>query len=181
MSEATDLMKMITTKPATIDIYGEQVEIRALRVKQIPEILVIAAPYYDKLTALLKESKDFRAKVEKAVKDGTEVPTDAPFDLSNLDFYNLVSGNINNVVQLIALLSGRSKEWVEELELDHVVMLFLAIVEVNTDFFIKRLLPLLSEVMAEVIQPAVLAYLAKLNGQMPSSPSSEQDTDTTTS
>lgn len=59
-----------------------------------------------------------------------------------------------NILELIGLATNQPMEWVNDLELDEGIELLTGILEVNSDFFIKRVLPILTN------------GVATLNGQM---------------
>ena len=58
--------------------------------------------------------------------------------------------NSDTVLELVALLVNKPRDWVDDLGVDELVQLFGAIVEVNLDFFTQRVLPLLSGLVAGV-------------------------------
>lgn len=63
----------------------------------------------------------------------------------------LVANGGENLIDLMAIGSKKSREWVEDLELDEGIELFGAILEVNASFFVQKVLPNLNKRM-EAIQ-----------------------------
>lgn len=89
-------------------------------------------------------------KVLKLLKDMKDVAsTDAT--LASVDVPTLVMENADVVVEFAILATGEKKEFFDDLPLDEAVELLQAIIEVNADFFVKRL------------QPKLLTALSKLS------------------
>lgn len=63
----------------------------------------------------------------------------------------LVANGGENLIDLMAIGSKKSREWVEDLELDEGIELFGTILEVNASFFVQKVLPNLNKRM-EAIQ-----------------------------
>lgn len=121
MSESTDLNKIIPTdEPLTIG--GKTITPRTMKVKQLPAVLKAVQPFAG------------------AFKGGVQ----------SLDIPTLLIDHTPNVVELVHQLTGEDKEWVENLELDEMIEVFTKVVEVNLDFFIRKVLPLLSGAMARL-------------------------------
>ena len=62
----------------------------------------------------------------------------------SIDFGSLFMLYADDSLSLLAALADQSRAWVDELELDEAITLFTALLEVNTDFFIQKVLPQLS-------------------------------------
>ena len=135
----------IIPEPIMVTVHGEDIEVRQIKVGQLTKVMRIAYPFYDKLRAL----KD-------TAKDG------APIDL-----FPLVLEHSDAVLDIIALLTGKPRTWVEDLEVDELVALFSALVEVNLDFFIQRVLPSLSKLAGQLNAPVTTL---QPGGQTPSKP-----------
>lgn len=126
----SDDLTTVIPEPIVAKIKGETIEVRQIKVGQLPKAMRIAHPFYEQLKSL----KDEALKAEKEGK---------PFTYG-MDFYKLVMENADPVLEMVALLTGKPREWVDDLEVDELVALFSALVEVNLDFFIQRVLPSLS-------------------------------------
>ncbi len=66
------------------------------------------------------------------------------------DWLTLLAGHGEAVIEAVAIASRRPRDWVASLELDEAVRLADAVFGVNADFFIRRLLPTLTEAAARV-------------------------------
>lgn len=73
-----------------------------------------------------------------------------------LVFRTVIGDHGDKVAELMALSSKQSVEWINELDVDQAIELFAAIVEVNADFFIRRVLPKVTTEMqrAAAVAPA---------------------------
>lgn len=133
----TDLEVMIPA-PRTVTVGREQVTIPPLKVKQLTQVLKLSKPLVPSLSAMGKGNADIAALV--------------------VDFPD-------QVVAIVAVLLNREVAWVEELEVDSLVDLATAVVEVNLDFFIQKVLPSVLKAMAGL---ASATNTAKDNGLVPS-------------
>lgn len=117
----SDLTKII---PETnlVAAGGKNIEIKTMKVKQ--------------LSATIKAIQPFAAAF-KAQRD-------------SFDAAEIVMSHTDSVVDLVVILTGETKEFVEELGIDELVILFTKLVEVNLDFFIQKVLPLLSGAMGRL-------------------------------
>lgn len=117
-----------------VTVGGEKVEIKRLKVGSLTRVMRIAAPFYE-------EVRDLKAKSDK---DGTQF---------GLDVYGTVVKYSESAIEVVAVMTDKPVEWVEELELDALVAIFTAIIEVNLDFFLQRLIPLLSSLAGKLYVP----------------------------
>ena len=76
--------------------------------------------------------------------------------------------NADCLVEAVAIGARKPRAWVDELDLDDLVLLASAVLEVNGDFFVRAVLPGARKAMDRV---------DKLIGQKSSTPSSAEDTD----
>lgn len=67
----------------------------------------------------------------------------------------IIGDNGDQVAELLALSSKQSVEWVNDLEVDEAIELFTAVIEVNADFFIRKVLPQMTNHMASLAAPEV--------------------------
>lgn len=122
MSDTTDLGTIIPTEePLTIQ--GKVVTPRTIKVKQLPGIISTIQPFAGLFTG---------------------------GGVSTLDLPSLIINHTPAAVELVHQLTGEDTEWIEGLELDEMVLVLTRVVEVNLDFFIRRLLPLLSGAMVRL-------------------------------
>lgn len=116
----SDLDKII---PQTneVTVGGKIIEIKTMKVKQ--------------LSATIKAIQPFAATLSGQ---------------GQVDMASVVMNNMDNVVDLVGILTGEPKEFVEELGIDELIIVFTRLVEVNLDFFIQKVLPLLSGAMGRL-------------------------------
>lgn len=88
------------------------------------------------------------------------------------DIAGALLANADCLVEAVAIGARKPRAWVDELELDDLVQLASAVLEVNGDFFVRAVLPGATEAMDRVTQ---------LIGRKSSTPSSAEDTDSTPS
>jgi len=88
------------------------------------------------------------------------------------DIAGALLANADCLVEAVAIGARKPRAWVDELELDDLVQLASAVLEVNGDFFVRAVLPGATEAMNRVTQ---------LIGRKSSTPSSAEDTDSTPS
>lgn len=105
----------------TLTIAGGEVVIRQIKLGQIPAVLRAVQP----ITHMLKQ--------------------DQPLDLQSM--FMLYAGDC---LTLLQVLSGKPADWINALDIDDGIRLFTSLLEVNIDFFVLRILPLLPEVMGQL-------------------------------
>ena len=77
----------------------------------------------------------------------------------------------DELLRAVAIATGEPPEWLGELMPDELITLVAAVVEVNADFFVRRVLPTLNAAAA-----TVQTTLAAMPGTMPSPSSAPTDT-----
>lgn len=122
MSQAESDLDKIIPQTNEVTVGGKTIEIKTMKVKQ--------------LSATIKAIQPFAA----AFKAGQ----------GQVDMADIVMNNTDNVVDLVHILTGESKEFIEELGIDELIIVFTRLVEVNLDFFIQKVLPLLSGAMGRL-------------------------------
>ncbi len=137
-----------------LTIAGEVIKIEAAKVGKLPQILQVIQPIAHLITN---------------VKSG-ERP-----DLSGL--FMLYA---SDALELTSILADKSRAWVDSLNIDDALNLFTRLLEVNLDFFISRVLPLVADAMKKFAN-VVSQSQAKINGLSTSVSSSAPGTATTTS
>jgi hypothetical protein len=100
---------------------GKEIEIKG-------EKLVIKPFGFGKFPKVVKLMKDFTPP-----KDGTSVT------MGNIA--EMLADNSEAVMELSVLATGKPREWFDSVAMDEGVVLLKTIVEVNADFFVKRLQP----------------------------------------
>ena len=68
------------------------------------------------------------------------------------DWLALLADHGEAVIEAIAIASRRPRDWVASLDLDEAVRLAESVFEVNADFFIRRLLPSVTQAAARIGQ-----------------------------
>lgn len=141
MSDLTELELLADGGAVTVTVAGESIEVRPFKVRQLPAVMQAGQPFFT------------------AARTGT------------LDVMGLLGEHPAAVVDCTAVALGRPREWVEELDVDDLVRLAGAVVRVNLDFFVRRVLPAID---------LESARLARQAGPTPSSASSPTGTATQT-
>lgn len=140
---ADDLSKMIPANP-TITVGAEQVTIKNLKVGKLTQVVAAIQPFAHLLP-----------------KPGNN-PTSHP-----IDYFELVINHTDSVIDFTALILDKDPEWVKDLDVDQLVDILSAIVEVNLDFFIQKVLPSVSRAMVK-LGSGFSAKARALSGQSPS-------------
>lgn len=130
MTESTknDLLTILPT-PVTVTIKGEAVPINLIKVGKLAAVMAVLQP----IAHLLPKAG---AKPEKA----------------QIDFPAIVIQHTPAAIDLVMLLTDKPREWVEDLDMFELVSLLTAIVEVNLDFFIQKVLPSVSVGMEKLVR-----------------------------
>ena len=93
------------------------------------------------------------------------------------DWLRLLSEDGESVILALAIACRRPPEWVSNLALDEAIRLAEAVFGANADFFIRRVVPEITQMSTRLSQTLV----TRIPGQMPSSDSSDPVTVTPTS
>lgn len=135
----SDLEKFV---PAAVklEVRGETLEVTPVRVKELPAFARAVHPL---------------------------LPHIAPDSESQLSWADLMTLYSDSLIDAVALGIRKPRAWVEEMEVDELVAAVGAVATVNVDFFVRRLLPRVTETAAEV---------TKTLGQMRSTGSPGADT-----
>jgi Family of unknown function (DUF6631) len=121
----------IFPEPGTVRIDGEPIEITPLMVKQIGAFSRAIRPLAGDISRLF-------SKPEQADNQETT------------DFIlRMVASHADEVIEAVAIATGKPAAWVGDLMPDDLCFLVLKIIEVNADFFASRLAPGLEMVMKE--------------------------------
>lgn len=98
---------------------GETVEVAPIKVRQLAAVVRAAEPVIGALAGV--------AALPPASQGGA--------------FAALLVEQLDDVVALVAALTGRTVEWVQDLDLDDLAAVAGAALEVNASFFVRRLRP----------------------------------------
>lgn len=114
-----------------------EVEIIPIKMGQLSRLMGVVAPIITVIRKVAPVLKD-EVKIRQALGQ-------------------LLLSNPSEIMEMIAICTNKDLVWVENRDLDEVVKLALAVVEVNLDFFIQKLLPCVLQAMAQVgsVQKAV--------------------------
>lgn len=161
----TDVAEVLPVTHEVV-IGGVPVVVNPIRVGQLPRAMALCEPFYRELKGV--KAKQASAMAKAADPEYPKAGIQALLKEADIDLYDMILRHSDSVLQLIALLTDKDRQWVDDLAVDEFVSIFVMIVEVNTDFFLQRLLPLLSGVMAGVRKLKTMA--AEQNGPTPSNP-----------
>jgi len=120
-----DPLAALPPVPTSIVIGGERIELTPIKVGEVPAFTRAVQPAVATLSSSLSASPDWLA---------------------------LLAEHGEAVIEAVAIASRRPPEWVAGLALDEAVRLAEAVFEVNADFFIRRVLPSMTEAAARVSQ-----------------------------
>lgn len=116
-------------EPRVVEIRGKQIGVAPLPVKHLSKAARLARP----ITAAIVE-----------IGAGFEV------GMAQADMVLRIAESADEVIGLCALATGESEQWIGELDLAELVRLATVVLEVNADFFIRRLMPAAQEAMESV-------------------------------
>jgi hypothetical protein len=129
-----DLVAIADPRAQVVSLHGVDITITPLRVQQVAKLAALA--------------KDFFPAVREKIQAGAVLEKDK-FSVPAPVVLDLVGTHFDDLVQLSAILSCQPIQKIADLELDAFLSLISAILKVNADFFIQRLAPQISQLMAE--------------------------------
>lgn len=91
----------------------------------------------------VKQLPEFAAAVKAIFPSGI-----ADFDKINIT--DLVLNSTTEIINIVKICSGVSKQELDELQIDDLIILAGKVAEVNVDFFMKRVLPSLAKASTEL-------------------------------
>lgn len=106
----------------------EVIVIRQMKVGQLPIMLEAIAPL----------AHHFAGAIAKG-------------DSAAVDPFKLFTENAGAALDLLAISLGRPREWVNSIESDEAMVLFVKMLEVNLDFFIQSVVPSVSRAMVPLL------------------------------
>ncbi len=141
-----EVLEALMPRPRLLAIAGLALEVRPMVSVQFPPFLRAAGPIL------------------------AEVSIDAP------DWLYLLQEHGERLFEALAVATKQPREWVEALAGDDLIRLAVIVLEVNADFFVRRMVPALTEAAN-----ALAALLPDVAGAMSSSASSPTGTAAATS
>jgi fructose-specific component phosphotransferase system IIB-like protein len=148
-------LQKIVADPVRIDIAGGREEIKPIKTRELPKLFKAIKPVLADLQELFKR-----------------IPNGADDAAQKFIMAYLMNGSdqlVESLIQATAIASRKEREWVDNLDLDELVLLIGKLVEVNGDFLAQRVLPQFADAMDAVTN----VFL----GPEQSTSLSEQDTD----
>lgn len=143
-----------TTRTVVIDGVDTEIKVQRIKVGRIPPIIKAAGGLLGYLTS-----------------DGYK-----------LDYFRLMALHADDCLNLLAALSEQPREVIDNLDVDDAARLFMDVIELNLDFFVRRVVPLLSEEMARLLKDVKgQQQVVAATGLTPSSDSSATVTPNTPS
>lgn len=129
-TESLDTVLPVSKEPITIG--GKSVTPKVIKVSQVGPVLRAIRP--------------FNATIKTAMKNSAEGNDPA----KNFDVLEVLEHHADNLIELVSTLTGEDKKFIGDLDLDDMIKITTAVMEVNLDFFIRKVLPLLSGEMARL-------------------------------
>lgn len=121
----SDELEVLAPSGASVPYRGETIDVLPLEIGMIPEVVRIARPVLQKIFA--------------AVGDDAAIAEDQLIDL----VLDLVENNSEQVFAAVAICTGREVSVIKRGQIDEFVLLAKKVFEVNRDFFLQKLVPLL--------------------------------------
>lgn len=112
--EVSSDVEVVLPTPSTVEVDGEEVQIAEMRVKQLTQVIKLINPF---VSSIVKEGK------------------------GGLNVALLIMQYPDEIVDMVAVMVGKPREWVENLTSEKLVDIVTALIEVNLSFFIQKLLP----------------------------------------
>lgn len=157
MTEGTDTLDVIAPQGKTIMYLGEPLEVLPMEIGQLPKVVRAARPIIAALVAM-----------EGSVEDGELL---IAFDL----VVEMMEEHGEQLYIAAAAAIGRDEAWVAKGRLAEFLTLATTIIEVNRDFFVQTLAPMLAARAREHQAKRAAKQAAKAtsgDGQTPSNSSS---------
>ncbi len=120
----SDDLDTLDPAPTPVDYRGERLEIKPLTIGQLPKLVRLARPLID---ALMDSDID-------KLTDGAEIGP----------LLDLLDEHSERVFDAAAMITRRDRAWLEEGDPAEFVQLVKTVIEVNRDFFTRKLAPLLA-------------------------------------
>ena len=115
-----DDLNTLAPTPVTLTVGGESVAITPLRIGELPAFTRAIAP-------VIAEMKG-----------------------SGLDWLAVFGTHGESVFTALAVATRKPREWIESLAADEAILLVATVIEVNSDFFARRVLPKVEGLLAKL-------------------------------
>jgi len=123
MNDLANEVALLFPQGKAVTIKGEEMMIKPFGFGKFPQVLALM----------------------KGFKPPAEGTTASAFNIGQL-----LVDNADAVMDLVVLATGKKKEWFDDMGMDEGVDLLKTILEVNADFFVKRLQPRTMAAIAEL-------------------------------
>lgn len=120
MSEAIKELEVLFAQGKAININGVDLVIKSFKMGQLPRVFKALEPLSEVMASSFTGSQ-----VQLVTK--------------------MLAASGDSVITLLEVGSGQPREWVEDLDMDQSLELASAIMEVNSNFFLQRVLPILNK------------------------------------
>ncbi|MGH8075624.1 MAG: DUF6631 family protein [Lysobacter sp.] len=122
----TDDLQVLEPSGSSVTYLGTALEIKPLTVGQLPRMVRVARPVIDSVLAL-----------ESLPDEDTGALVDFVLDM--------VDRHGEAMFEAAAIATGRDREWIERGDIGEFIDLAKVVFEVNRDFFVRKLGPLLAD------------------------------------
>lgn len=144
LTAATAELDVLFPEPVILNIEGKELKLLPLKFKEFKKALKLAVSMLERM-----EANKPRSPAPVLSADGMVVPpvapaVAAPETPAYLQIARLISDNSESFTEFIALATGQTVEWVDGLQQPSALKVGLAVVEVNSDFFTRSVLPILA-------------------------------------
>lgn len=128
--ESLETIVPVAQEPLIIG--GKSVTPKVIKVNQVGPVLAAIRPF----------NGHIKAAMAMSAAGGNPA--------QNFDVLEVLEHHSDNLITLVTTLTGESREFIGDLDLDDMIKITVAVMEVNLDFFIRKVLPLLSGEMARL-------------------------------
>lgn len=115
----------------TNPIQGEVIEIKPVTMRHFKDLVIVSAPIMEDIKGLNLNN---------------------PKNIDKSKLYDFLENNSEAIIKAVSLMSGKSEDFVKDCNMEEMTELLIKCITVNIDFFIKRLMPSLSQQTAEVVK-----------------------------
>lgn len=131
----SDDLEVLAAASTSATYRGETVCLEPVSIGCLPALVRIVRPMLASAQAITASP----AAADEADATGGGMGIEITFDL----LFELIEDHADGLFEAVALLTGRDAEWIRGGDLAEFIELALAAVEVNRDFFTRRIAPLL--------------------------------------
>jgi hypothetical protein len=145
----SDELQALLPISKTVLVGGETIVIKPFKFRHIKRVAEHVAIFRSALSKSVKAPEVTLVPKDDVKLDPVpdsafppeQVPEPAPEEDSDTSLLEVVVDNIDAVLDLIQLATGKDKEWCDNLDTGEVMDLVGAIIEVNLDFFSHQFVP----------------------------------------